>query len=99
MSVLGKSSPLNSSGLDHNRRLEERGGRHQAGLVLFERGPIGLRFRLIEQQRQQRGRVEHHQRGTPCSSYPTISSAGRSSSVGSAAQRRVAPGWANRAES
>ena len=56
------------TGLNHHGGLEHRGGRDQAHRVAGD-APLELgRFGLVERDRHDRRRVDHHQRGNPLSS-------------------------------
>jgi hypothetical protein len=46
--------------LDDEGRLEQGGRRDQARGVVLDRSPEIFGLRFIEQQREQRGRVQHH---------------------------------------
>ncbi len=56
------------AGFDHDRRLEQSGGREQSDRIGFYRAAKGVRIGLVQQDREDRGGVEHHQRGRPRSS-------------------------------
>ena len=54
--------------LDHDGGFEQRRRGHEPRLVLFDRGAERFRLGLVEEQREERRGVEHHQRASPCSS-------------------------------
>jgi hypothetical protein len=62
------SARLADARLDHDPSLDQIGSREQANRIGLYRAAEGVRIRLVEQDGENRGGVEHHQRGRPRSS-------------------------------
>jgi len=75
--------------LDHDRGFDESRGGDPTRISHLDRLVECAPFGLVLEYGEQRRRIDDHQRGKPLSSYPRISSAGRSSLTGSAAHSRA----------
>lgn len=62
------ASGLTPTGLDHQRSLQQGRCRHEADRIGLDGLSKATTLRFVEQHRDDRRRVENHQRGSPASS-------------------------------